>query len=905
MRPNLNVIATMRARRLVGGSFDAAYYLERNSDVAAAGGDPLKHYLSIGWRERRDPAPWFSVSEYLAANPDVAAAGQEPFQHYLRLGRNEGRSLSGAGRLPAPAQEDRELVRSAFDVNHYLRSNPDLKALEIEPLEHFLTWGWREGRDPVPWFSTRDYLAARPELARADVNPFAHFLRNGGRPGVGTWDELRGSRAHDLVRQNMDHDWYLRTYKATDRLSEDPALHYLATGWRLAFDPAPWFSTVYYLEHNPDVAAAGVNPFVHYLDGGRAEGRKPIRGVRGHDLAFDPVDESPLLALPTALAVDDEAPPLSWAPRIAVHLHAYHVEVAPTILAALAALPGPFTLFVSSDAREKLGAVKAMAEKRFPGFEARYEVTPNRGRDVAPLLVTFGETLKDYDLLLHVHTKVSKEKPEVGERWLRHSLRGLLSDSRYVSSLINLFAVEPDCGFLFPPAPAEIVPFMGWGRNKPLAERLLNRLGLDPTLPERPDAFPAGFMFWCRPRALAPLLSARFRYEDFPAEPIEDDGTVAHTIERCVVSIAARAGFPSHYRVEPLPAQEVPAGRGTDVAVVIPLYNVGPEFHGAVQSVLRQRRPCPTAQIVLVDNGSTDGTRERAAFYASCFPNIELHDEPTKGAGAARNTGIAAAECEYATLLDGDDVLSRTALRDLAYTASRHEAEVVVSPLHVFDEVGFSPPLPHAYSASDTVVDVARLATPGTNYEVTPRDSYLLASLFTDFGACAKLYRRDYLQKAALRFPEGTNFEDNAFAYSAYLGASTLACCPASTYYYRKLSRDAGKTQSRQKTFAAASDFLAVHRELLDRAARVDNAHLRALMLEGLHQRLEQYVGEKPLLTLDGGLRTALAGLRADIDVELGRAGFATSSLISGRSARPSTSSPTPGPVRSSTGESG
>jgi hypothetical protein len=215
------------------------------------------------------------------------------------------------------------------------------------------------------------------------------------------------------------------------------------------------------------------------------------------------------------------------------------------------------------------------------------------------------------------------------------------------------------------------------------------------------------------------------------------------------------------------------------------------------------------------------------------------------------------------TLLDADDVLSRTALRDLFYTASRRQAEVVVSPLHVFDEAGFSPPLPYAYSASDTVVDVARLATPGTNYEVTPRDSYFLSSLFTDFGACAKLYELDYLKKAGLRFPVGTNFEDNAFAYSAYLGATALACCPASTYYYRKLFRDADKTQSRQKTRSAAQDFVNVQRRLLDLALKLDNEHLRKLMLEALGARIEEHAETYAHLASDSELHEAFQALRA------------------------------------------
>lgn len=50
---------------------------------------------------------------------------------------------------------------------------------------------------------------------------------------------------------------------------------YLATGWRINADPSPGFSTEYYLTRNGDVAEAGKNPLLHYIEYGRAEGRAP------------------------------------------------------------------------------------------------------------------------------------------------------------------------------------------------------------------------------------------------------------------------------------------------------------------------------------------------------------------------------------------------------------------------------------------------------------------------------------------------------------------------------------------------------------------------------------------------------------------------------------------------------
>jgi hypothetical protein len=76
-----------------------------------------------------------------------------------------------------------------------------------------------------------------------------------------------------LAATEFDEVFYLAMYPQT-RNSENSALdHFLTEGWKLGLDPNPSFSVRYYLQAHPDIAAAAVNPFVHYLRAGRAEGR--------------------------------------------------------------------------------------------------------------------------------------------------------------------------------------------------------------------------------------------------------------------------------------------------------------------------------------------------------------------------------------------------------------------------------------------------------------------------------------------------------------------------------------------------------------------------------------------------------------------------------------------------------
>ena len=90
-----------QAYRAIGasivGGFDAQFYLFHNADVAAAGVDPLAHYNAYGWHEGRNPNAWFDTTGYLSHYTDVAAAGVNPLEHYLAFGVHEGRSAFADG----------------------------------------------------------------------------------------------------------------------------------------------------------------------------------------------------------------------------------------------------------------------------------------------------------------------------------------------------------------------------------------------------------------------------------------------------------------------------------------------------------------------------------------------------------------------------------------------------------------------------------------------------------------------------------------------------------------------------------------------------------------------------------------------------------------------------------------
>lgn len=180
-------------------AIDADFYKQTNPGLGLADVDPVLHYGEAGWLEGRDPAPWFSTRDYLARNPDVAEAGVNPLVHYLTAGYREGREIVASAHAAAYhamteadrrviaagiiSREERAAAAAFFDPQYYLAMYHDVAVSGADPLEHFLSHGWREGRDPSNDFSVADYLELNPDVAASGVHPFLHYVQTGRAEG--------------------------------------------------------------------------------------------------------------------------------------------------------------------------------------------------------------------------------------------------------------------------------------------------------------------------------------------------------------------------------------------------------------------------------------------------------------------------------------------------------------------------------------------------------------------------------------------------------------------------------------------------------------------------------------------------------------------------------------------------
>ena len=120
------------------------------------------------------------------------------------------------------------------------------------------------------------------------------------------------------------------------------------------------------------------------------------------------------------------------------------------------------------------------------------------------------------------------------------------------------------------------------------------------------------------------------------------------------------------------------------VSVVVPFYDVEQYFATCLNSLIRQTYR--NLEIILVDDGSPDGSLAIARSYRRWDRRIRIVRQVNQGLGAARNTGLAAATGRYVTFVDSDDVLPRMAISTMVRTLESTGSDFVVGGLRRFEQ---------------------------------------------------------------------------------------------------------------------------------------------------------------------------------------------------------------------------
>lgn len=228
-----------------------------------------------------------------------------------------------------------------------------------------------------------------------------------------------------------------------------------------------------------------------------------------------------------------ETPKLDYS----IHMHAHYLENLGDDLQHYKALREAQRLVVTTDTNDKAGQIRKIAKDA--GISVEVLVGENKGRDILPFmhLFTNGHAAKD-EIWCHLHQKksVGVMESEAGETWRRFLMTTLLGDDSQLSSALSHISL-PETGLVAPfdPAPSN------WAGSRRLLPQVAPKM--PGPLPEHTIVFPIGNMFWTRGQVVTQMNGIFDKDYPWPNEPIANDGTIFHLIERLWPAATSMAGL--------------------------------------------------------------------------------------------------------------------------------------------------------------------------------------------------------------------------------------------------------------------------------------------------------------------------------------------------------------------------
>lgn len=204
------------------------------------------------------------------------------------------------------------------------------------------------------------------------------------------------------------------------------------------------------------------------------------------------------------------------------------------------------------------------------------------------------------------------------------------------------------------------------------------------------------------------------------------------------------------------------------------MYNVLPYLDECIESILSQVRE--GVEIVLVDDGSTDGSGEACNAYSSDTMDVKVIHKPNGGLASARNAGLAVARGVYISFVDSDDRIAAGAMDRMIEWASGTGADICILNCEKFFPDGTKRPFGCAIDSKNLRGCDAEKAL----------EALSRLDKFPD-AACIKLYRRSFLESNGITFPDDGRFsEDLGFAIDCFLAARSFDALDGPFYEYRQ-----------------------------------------------------------------------------------------------------------------------
>lgn len=256
---------------------------------------------------------------------------------------------------------------------------------------------------------------------------------------------------------------------------------------------------------------------------------------------------------------------------------------------------------------------------------------------------------------------------------------------------------------------------------------------------------------------------------------------------------------------------------------VIPAYNSEKFLDKCITSLLAAE-VLEKLEIIVINDGSTDGTVQIAENYCTNYPDVvRLISQENKGHGGALNTGCVAAQGKYLKVIDADDWVETQNLSIFIRHLENCDSEVVLTHYHTID-------------ISNGEIKNWR------NYPDEFEKRYSFADVMSSWKSFDRsltfhgiTYRTDFYQKYAKPLPEHVFYEDHEYATFPCCMAESITCFDLFIYDYR--IGDVNQSVSNQNQLKRIAHTDLVIRRMIDRYCQLpesDGKRYAAMKTQGL-----------------------------------------------------------------------
>lgn len=200
-----------------------------------------------------------------------------------------------------------------------------------------------------------------------------------------------------------------------------------------------------------------------------------------------------------------------------------------------------------------------------------------------------------------------------------------------------------------------------------------------------------------------------------------------------------------------------------NLSIIIPVYNSEKYLVNCLESVFRQDLPYSDFEVIVVNDGSEDESKNVILSFKNQFANLLLIDQTNCGVSAARNAGLAIAKGDYITFIDADDYIGSGTLGKIVNYLQDLSLDILYCNIEVVNENGDN---------------ISHFPTTGTHGEIAdgfshPRRTYP-----------AVFYKREMIN--SLKFKEEISIgEDSLFNAMVQSGAERVSYFAEPYYFYR------------------------------------------------------------------------------------------------------------------------